>query len=158
ERATRHGAVLIFDEVITWLRLGLRGAQGRLRIMPDLTALGKIMGGGAPIAAFGGSAAVMVVLAPECETFTGGTHGGNPFCVAMAHRVLDLLEAHPEYYAQLRTAAGDLAGGIRRIFDARGLDYAVVHDESIVDFKFRSGPPGRNFDDARAADAKAYGA
>ncbi len=158
ERATRHGALLIFDEIITWLRFGLRGAQGRLRVTPDLTALGKIMGGGAPIAAFGGSAGVMGVLAPQGETFTGGTHGGNPFCVGMAHRVLDQLESHPEYYAQLATAAGNLAGGIRRVFAARGLDYAVVQDESVVDFKFRSGAAGRNFDDARAADRKAYGA
>ena len=158
ERATRHGALLIFDEVITWLRFGLRGAQGRLKVTPDLTTLGKIMGGGAPIAAFGGNAQAMAVLAPEGETFTGGTHGGNPFCVGMAHRVLDLLEAHPEYYPQLRTSAERLAAGIRRVFASHGLDYAVVHDESIVDFKFRSGGPGRNFDDARAADRDAYGA
>ena len=125
ERATRHGALLIFDEVITWLRFGLRGAQGRLRVTPDLTALGKIMGGGAPIAAFGGRADVMAVLAPEGETFTGGTHGGNPFCVGMTHRVLDLLERHPAYYAQLRTAALRLAAGIRSVFAARGLPYAV---------------------------------
>ena len=73
--------------------------------MPDMTAIGKIMGGGAPIAAFGGREDVMAVLAPIGGTFTGGTHGGNPFCVGMAHRVLDLLEAHPEYYDQMRGLA-----------------------------------------------------
>ncbi len=158
ERATRHGALLIFDEVITWLRLGLRGAQGRLRVAPDLTALGKVMGGGLPIAAFGGRADVMAVLAPEGDAFTGGTHGGNPFCVGMTHRVLDLLESHPDYYAQLRETAARLAEGIRGVLGARGLPYAVVHDESIVDFKFRSGALSRNYDDARAADRNAYGA
>ena len=158
ERATRHGALLIFDEVITWLRFGLGGAQRRLRVTPDLTALGKIMGGGAPIAAFGGRADVMAVLAPDGETFTGGTHGGNPFCVGMTHRVLDLIERQPEYYAQLREAALRLAAGIRRVFAARGLPYAVVQDESIVDFKFRSGAPSRNYDDARTSDRGAYGA
>ena len=121
ERAARYGALLIFDEVITWLRFGLGGAQARVGIAPDLTTIGKIMGGGAPIAAFGGREDVMAVLAPLGGTFTGGTHGGNPFCVGMAHRVLDLLEAHPEYYDQMRGLAEHLADGIRAIFDERRL-------------------------------------
>ncbi len=158
ERARGWGALLIFDEVITWLRFGLYGAQGRTGVAPDLTALGKVMGGGVPIAAFGGREDVMAVLAPSGETFTGGTHGGNPFCVAMAHRVLDLLESHPEYYATMDAVAKRLAEGIRAIFARRGLPYAVVQQESVVDFKFRDGPPGRNYDDARRADAKAYAA
>lgn len=158
ERATRHDALLIFDEVITWLRFGLRGAQGRLGIVPDLTAIGKIIGGGAPIAAFGGRADVMRVLAPDGPVFTGGTHGGNPFCVGMAHRVLDLLELHPEYYAEMRSNAARLADGIRAIFRRRDVPFAVVHDESVVDFKFRAGAPNRNYDDALAADKHAYAA
>lgn len=158
DRATRYGALLIFDEVITWLRFGLSGAQGRYRVTPDLTTLGKIVGGGAPIAAFGGRADVMHALAPDGAAFTGGTHGGNPFCVAMAHRVLDQLEAHPEYYESLRRRAARLAGGIRDIFHRRSRPFAVVHDESVVDFKFRPGPPTRNYDDALAADKHAYGA
>jgi glutamate-1-semialdehyde 2,1-aminomutase len=158
ERANRWGALLVFDEVITWLRFGLCGAQGRTGVTPDLTALGKIMGGGVPIAAFGGRRDVMAVLAPDGEAFTGGTHGGNPFCVAMAHRVLDLLEGHPEYYAQMDAVAKRLAGGLRRIFERRGLPYAVVQQESIVDFKFRPGAPSRDYDDARRADRAAYAA
>jgi len=157
-RADRCGALLVFDEVITWLRFGLRGAQGRVATKPDLTAIGKIMGGGAPIAAFGGREEVMRVLAPAGATFTGGTHGGNPFCVGMAHRVLDLLEAHPEYYSQMDALARRLADGIRAVFVQRGLPYAVVQHESIVDFKFRAGAPNRNYDDARAADRNAYAA
>ena len=156
ERASRYGALLIFDEVITWLRFGLGGAQARVGIAPDLTTIGKVMGGGAPIAAFGGREDVMAVLAPLGGTFTGGTHGGNPFCVGMAHRVLDLLEAHPEYYDQMRGLAERLADGIRAIFEERRLPYAVVQHESIVDFKFRSGPPNRNYDDALAADKQQY--
>lgn len=156
DRARRWGALLIFDEVITWLRFGSPGAQGRLGVTPDLTALGKIMGGGVPIAAFGGSERAMNVLAPDGETFTGGTHGGNPFSVAMAHRVLDLLESHPEYYADMERLAKRLADGIRAILASRGLDYSVVQQESVVDFKFRAGPPSRNYDDARAADRDAY--
>ena len=158
ERTQRFGALLVFDEVITWLRFGLSGAQGRVDVKPDLTAIGKIMGGGAPIAAFGGREDVMAVLAPTGSAFTGGTHGGNPFSVGMAHRVLDLLEACPEYYAQMDALAKRLASGIRALFTQRGLPYAVVQHESIVDFKFRPGPPNRNYDDARAADKSAYAA
>ena len=157
ERARRWGALLIFDEVITWLRFGLGGAQGRTGIRPDMTTLGKIMGGGAPIAAFGGREDVMAVLAPAGEAFTGGTHGGNPFCVGMAHRVLDLLESEPECYAAMDALARRLASGLRTIFAERGLPYAVVQLESVVDFKFRPGAANRNFDDARAGDKAAYG-
>jgi glutamate-1-semialdehyde 2,1-aminomutase len=92
------------------------------------------------------------------ETFTGGTHAGNPFSVAMAHRVLDLLEEQPEMYTAMERLAARLAQGIRAIFDRRALPYAVVQQESIVDFKFRAGPPSRNYDDARAADRSAYAA
>jgi glutamate-1-semialdehyde 2,1-aminomutase len=155
-RARRAGALLIFDEVITWLRFGLRGAQGRTTVVPDLTALGKIMGGGLPIAAFGGRRDVMAVLAPDGETFTGGTHGGNPFCVGMANRVLDVLEAHPEYYPYMEGLARRLAGGLREIFTKRGLPYTVVQQESIVDFNFRGGPATQNYDDACGADRAAY--
>jgi glutamate-1-semialdehyde 2,1-aminomutase len=72
--------------------------------------------------------------------------------------VLDLLETHPEYYDQMRTLAERLATGIRAIFREQGLPYAVVQHESIVDFKFRPGPPNRNYDDASAADKKKYAA
>ncbi len=156
ERASRAEALLVFDEIITWLRLGPGGAQARTTIRPDMTTVGKIMGGGFPIAAFGGRTEVMSVLAPRGGTFTGGTHAGNPFCIAMAHRVLDLLETHPEYYTHMDALAKRLANGIREIFSQRDLPYAVVQHESIVDFKFRAGPPNRNYDDARAADKAAY--
>ena len=158
ERTKRYGALLIFDEVITWLRFGLHGAQARVGITPDMTTIGKIMGGGFPIAAFGGREDVMAVLAPLGGTFTGGTHAGNPFSVGMAHRTLDLLETHPEYYPYMDALGKRLADGIRAIFARRALPYAVVQHESIVDFKFRPGPPNRNYDDALAADKRKYAA
>ncbi|HEV7180024.1 MAG TPA: glutamate-1-semialdehyde 2,1-aminomutase [Candidatus Baltobacteraceae bacterium] len=158
ERAHRHSAVLIFDEVITWLRFGLGGAQAVTGVTPDMTTIGKIMGGGAPIAAFGGREDVMAVLAPAGAAFTGGTHGGNPFSVAMAHRVIDLLEAHPEYYGYMNALAASLAAGIRRVFEEQNVPYAVVQHESIVDFKFRPGPPNQNYDDALRADKTRYAA
>jgi glutamate-1-semialdehyde 2,1-aminomutase len=158
ERADRCGALLIFDEVITWLRLGLGGAQARLGVIPDLTTIGKVMGGGFPIAAFGGRADVMAVLAPDGPCFTGGTHAGMPFAVAIAHRVLDHLEANPSLYAAMDRRARSLADGIRASLRALGLDYAVLQLESIVDFKFRAGPPTRSYDDQARDDQRAYAA
>jgi glutamate-1-semialdehyde 2,1-aminomutase len=170
ERADRHGALLVFDEIITWLRFPChrevsndRERSERPRAdargaAPDLTAIGKILGGGFPIAAFGGREDVMSVLAPDGPVFTGGTHAGNPFSVGMAHRVLDLLEAHPECYEQMDSLAKRLANGIRTIFERRNLPYAVVQHESAVDFKFRAGPPNRNYDDALLADPSLYAA
>lgn len=158
ERARAIGALVIFDEIITWLRLGCAGAQGRLGFTPDLTAIGKIFGGGFPIAAFGGRADVMAALAPEGAVFQGGTHAGNPFATAIAHRVLDLLEEGPELLGAMELRAQMLAAGIERALARLDLGYSVLTLESIVDFKFRSGPPTRNYDDAQAADARAYAA
>jgi glutamate-1-semialdehyde 2,1-aminomutase len=157
-RARAHGALLIFDEVITWLRLGLGGAQGRNGIVPDLTTIGKILGGGFPLAAFGGRADVMAVLAPDGPCFTGGTHAGNPFAIALGLRVLDWLEAHPDAYATMDRRAARLATGIRGIAARRAPGVTVVQLESIVDFKFRRGPANRNYDDARAANRATYAA
>jgi glutamate-1-semialdehyde 2,1-aminomutase len=158
ERADARGALLIFDEVITWLRLGLAGAQALVGVRPDLTTIGKIIGGGFPLAAFGGRADVMAVLAPSGPCFTGGTHAGNPFAVAIGLRVLDWLEAHPHAYIQMETLGARLAGGIRATLTHYGLPYAVTHLESIVDFKFRAGGPNRNYDEARQANKAAYAA
>ena len=157
-RADACGALLIFDEVITWLRLGLGGAQARFAVVPDLTTIGKILGGGFPLAAFGGRADVMGVLAPDGPCFTGGTHAGNPFAVAMGLRVLDWLEAHPQAYDAMDARAARLASGIRAVLAAHDMDITVVQLESIVDFKFRRGHPNRNYDDARAANKALYAA
>ncbi len=153
-RARARNALVIFDEIITWPRLGLGGAQHRLRLLPDLTTIGKNLGGGFPLAAYGGRADVMRVLAPEGPTFAGGTHAGNPFAIAIGLRALDFLETNPGVFAQMRTLGERLGNGIRAI----GLAYAVVTLESIVDFKFREGPPTRSYDDQQSADARAYAA
>jgi glutamate-1-semialdehyde 2,1-aminomutase len=157
-RARRCGALVIFDEVITWLRLGLGGGQALTHTEPDLTALGKAMGGGFPLAAFGGRADVMAALSPQGASFTGGTFSGNPFAIAMGHRTLDLIEGTPDLYARLDAAAARLADGFRSIFAARGLPYAVVQLASMVDFAFRPGAPVRNFDERTQADRTAFAA
>jgi len=158
ERARRHGALVVFDEVITWLRLGLGGAQKALGYTPDLTALGKSMGGGFPLAAFGGRREVMEVLSPSGTAFSGGTFSGNPFSVAIGHRVLDLIDRSPGMYETLDANARCLAAGLRGILAARGLDYPVTQCASMVDLKFRHGPPVRNYDEASQCDAVAFAA
>lgn len=157
-RARAAGAVVIFDEVITWLRLGLAGGQGMLGFAPDLTALGKIMGGGFALAAFGGRADVMAALAPDGACFAGGTFSGNPFAVAMGHRTLDLIEGDPGMHARLDARAAALAAGIRAIFARRGIGYAVTQVASMVDFAFRVGAPARDFDERSTADTRAFAA
>lgn len=157
-RARRTGALVIFDEVITWLRLGLGGAQGLLETQPDLTALGKIMGGGFPLAAFGGRSDVMATLAPQGRTFTGGTYSGNPFAVALGHRTLDLIEANPGMYRTLDARAARLAAGMRDIFERRELPYAISQLGSMVDFAFRAGAPVRDYDERCEADGVAFAA
>jgi glutamate-1-semialdehyde 2,1-aminomutase len=158
ERADRCGALLIFDEVITWLRLGLGGAQARTGVRPDLTAVGKVLGGGFPIAVFGGRADVMAMLAPDGPCFTGGTHAGMPFASAIALRVLDHVEREPELFAATDARARRLADAIRTTLRELRLGYTVVQLESIVDFKFRSGGATRSYDDQQRDDQRAYAA
>ncbi len=158
ERARRSGALVIFDEVITWLRLGLGGARGPAGERPELTALGKVMGGGFPLAAFGGRADVMAALAPPGAAFTGGTFSGNPFCVALGHRVLDVLESDRSIYRRLDARAAELAAGIRATFAARGVPYAVTQLGSMVDFAFLPGGPVRDYDQRTRSDGRAFAA
>ena len=102
----RHGAVLIFDEVMTGFRLALGGAQERFGIRPDMTTLGKIVGGGMPLAAYGGRADIMSRVAPSGPIYQAGTLSGNPVAVAAGLATLRYLKAHPEIYRTLedRTA------------------------------------------------------
>ena len=157
-RARRAGALVIFDEVITWLRLGLGGAQVCSGHVPDLTALGKAMGGGFPLAAFGGRADVMAALAPTGRSFTGGTFSGTPFGIALGHRTLDLIESDPGIYERLDSRARRLAAGMRAIFARRDVPYAVTQLGSMVDFAFRPGPPVRDYDERAQADPRLFAA
>ena len=152
----RAGALLVFDEVITGFRLGFGGAQGRYGVSPDLTCIGKVLGGGLPIAAFGGRADVMARLAPDGPVFQGGTFSGNPLCVAAAHAMLDRLEDDPALFADLEALGLRLADGARAALDDAGLRYPVVALGSIVDFMFREGRPHATYAQARESDAAAY--
>jgi glutamate-1-semialdehyde 2,1-aminomutase len=108
ELTARHGALLIFDEVMTGFRLALGGAQERFGIKPDLTTLGKIIGGGLPMAAYGGRAEVMKCVAPLGPVYQAGTLSGNPLAVAAGLAMLRFLLAHPDVYETLETRASEL--------------------------------------------------
>ena len=104
----RHGAMLLFDEVMTGFRVALGGAQQRFGIQPDLTTLGKIIGGGLPMAAYGGRAAIMNKVAPLGPVYQAGTLSGNPLAVAAGLAMLRYLIAHPEVYETLEARAAEL--------------------------------------------------
>jgi glutamate-1-semialdehyde 2,1-aminomutase len=156
DACSQTGTLLIFDEVITGFRLGLGGAQERYAVRPDLTCIGKTLGGGLPIAAFGGREDIMAALAPDGAVFQGGTFSGNPVCVAAAHAFLDSLEAEPGVYERLDALARRLADGARAAVRTAGMDYPVVQIASIVDFAFRPGSAPRNYAEASEADGAAY--
>jgi glutamate-1-semialdehyde 2,1-aminomutase len=106
---SRHGALLIFDEVMTGFRVAYGGAQQLYGIRPDLTTLGKVIGGGLPVGAYGGKTEIMSLIAPCGPVYQAGTLSGNPLAVAAGLAMLRHLEAHPEVYAQLERGAAALA-------------------------------------------------
>ncbi|MGI8988553.1 MAG: glutamate-1-semialdehyde 2,1-aminomutase [Bryobacteraceae bacterium] len=106
---TRYGALLIFDEVMTGFRLAFGGAQQLFSIKPDLTTLGKVIGGGLPIAAYGGRKEIMSYVAPSGPIYQAGTLSGNPLAVAAGLAMLRHLKAHPEVYGRLEARASTLA-------------------------------------------------
>jgi glutamate-1-semialdehyde 2,1-aminomutase len=148
------GALLVFDEVITGFRLGRGGAQERFGVLPDLTILGKIAGGGLPLAAFGGRADVMDELAPAGPVYQAGTLSGNPLATAAALVALRRLR-DPDVYALLESTTARLANGLREALD--GDSVTVQQIGPMLTVFFHSGPV-RNFGDARASDTDAYAA
>ena len=114
ELTTRHGALLIFDEVITGFRLALGGAQACYGVTPDLSTLGKIVGGGLPAAVYGGRADVMAMVSPEGPVYQAGTLSGNPLATAAGIATLSILREDPGIYRRLAEKGAALAEGLRR--------------------------------------------
>jgi glutamate-1-semialdehyde 2,1-aminomutase len=110
EITARHGALLILDEVMTGFRVAYGGAQARFGIRPDMTTLGKVIGGGLPIGAYGGRADIMSRVAPVGPIYQAGTLSGNPLAVAAGLAMLRYLKAHPEVYGELETKSAAIAG------------------------------------------------
>jgi glutamate-1-semialdehyde 2,1-aminomutase len=152
--ADRSGAVLVFDEVITGFRLAPGGAQQRHGVTPDVTVLGKIVGGGLPLAAFGGRAELMDHLAPAGPVYQAGTLSGNPVAVAAGAAQLALLD--DEAYRRLDEVTAVLADGLRAALAAAGLTAQVTRHGTLAGVVFGLDAPPRRYEDVAAADHVAY--
>ena len=153
---TRHGAVLIFDEVITGFRVGWGGAQERFGVLPDLTTLGKIIGGGLPVGAFGGRREIMETVAPLGTTYQAGTLSGNPLAMSAGIATLTAL-SEPGVYERLEALGHRVAEGLRAAADAAGRPVTINRVGAMLTMFFHDGPV-RSFADARHADTDAYAA
>ena len=130
------GALLIFDEVITGFRLGLQGAQGLYGIVPDLTCLGKIIGGGFPAAAFGGRAEIMNLLAPLGPVYQAGTLSGNPVAMAAGLKTIDLLEEDDGFYFELERKANLITQPVREWIENHGYPASIQQVGSLFTIFF----------------------
>jgi glutamate-1-semialdehyde 2,1-aminomutase len=154
--ADDHGALLIFDEVITGFRVARGGAQDRYRVLPDLTIMGKIIGGGLPAAAYGGSRRLMERIAPAGDVYQAGTLSGNPLAVAAALATLRALS--DAAYEQLAATTEALASGMREAAESAGLaGHAQVQTVPGLMTVFFSARPVTHYDEAKACDTEAYG-
>jgi glutamate-1-semialdehyde 2,1-aminomutase len=154
DRTAKHGALLVFDEVITGFRVARGGAQERFGITPDLSIFGKVIGGGLPLAAVGGTAAIMDELAPLGPVYQAGTLSGNPLATAAGLTVLSMLDASS--YVALEQKAARLADGLRKSFADAGVAAQVTQVATLVGLFF-SESPVQNYEDARRADHDRYG-
>ena len=156
EITAADGALLVFDEVITGFRVAPGGAQERFGIVPDLTCLGKVVGGGLPVGVFGGPVEIMRRVAPEGDVYQAGTLSGNPVAMAAGCAALDRL-ADPEAYERLERRTRRLAEGIRgAIQGGPAAGRASVETVASLLTLFWAPSPPTDYDEARAADGAAF--
>ena len=153
--ADRTGALLIFDEVITGFRVARGGAQEREGVMPDLTVLGKIIGGGLPAAAYAGPRDLMERIAPAGNVYQAGTLSGNPLATAAGLATLELLA--DDAYASLDRTTRTLAEGLEEAAQDAGVAASVAWTTGLLTLFFAERPP-RNYEEARACDLEAHAA
>jgi len=150
----KHGALLIFDEVITGFRLSRGGAQEMFQIKPDLTCLGKVVGGGLPIGAYGGSEKIMNLVAPEGPVYQAGTLSGNPIAVSAGIAVLKAM-AKPDIYGRLEEKTAMLVDGLRKAASAAGVEVVINSIGSMFTVFFTSSPVS-DFQSAKTSDTARY--
>jgi glutamate-1-semialdehyde 2,1-aminomutase len=152
----QHGTVLIFDEVMTGFRLSFGGAQQLYKLKPDLTTLGKIIGGGLPVGAYGGRAELMDMIAPLGPVYQAGTLSGNPLAMAAGIATLRELKHHPEIYHQLEKHSAALVDGVLGAAKKKGVQLTANRVGSMFTWFFQPGKV-HDWDTAAKSDTQAFG-
>jgi glutamate-1-semialdehyde 2,1-aminomutase len=153
---TEHGIVLIFDEVMTGFRLAPAGAQQLYNIQPDMTTLGKIIGGGLPVGAYGGRQEIMDCVSPAGPVYQAGTLSGNPMAMAAGLAMLNYLRKHPHTYDYLNEITSYITSGIGEQLKRKGLDYTINQVGSMFTLFFTS-TRVRDFATAKTSDTAMFG-
>ncbi len=151
--ADETGALLVFDEVMTGFRIAFGGARERFGVTPDLTALGKVIGGGLPVAAYGGSRAIMERIAPTGPVYQAGTLSGNP--LAMAGGLATLGALTRDVHDSITARTGQLVDGLREMASRHGVPFRASHSGSMWGFFFKD-EPVTNFDEAKTSDTALF--
>ncbi len=151
-----HGIILIFDEVMTGFRLAKGGAQELFGVTPDLTTLGKIIGGGMPVGAYGGRADIMDYVSPSGPVYQAGTLSGNPMAMTAGLAMLNHLNTHPEIYTQLDNVSKRITTGIQSNLDLLGLKYTMNQVGSMFSLFFTD-VHVTNFEEAKTSDTVLFG-
>ncbi len=155
EVCDRYGAVLIFDEVMTGFRVALGGAQALYGITPDLTTLGKVIGGGLPVGAFGGRKALMEQLAPVGPVYQAGTLSGNPVALAAGLKTLELIQV-PGFFDRLAAKTQNLVNGLQRQAHVAGIDFSARSVGGMFGLFFTDAPKVENFAQVMACDQSRF--
>ncbi len=156
EICTANGALLIFDEVITGFRLAKGGAQEYYGISPDLTTLGKIIGGGLPVGAYGGKKEIMDMLAPVGPVYQAGTLSGNPLAMAAGITMLTMINETADFYSELERKAAKLEKGIRQNLEETGTQAVLNRVGSMMTLFFTEEKQVTSFDEAMTCDTGKY--
>jgi glutamate-1-semialdehyde 2,1-aminomutase len=152
---TKHGIILIFDEVMTGFRLAPGGAQELFGVTPDMTTLGKIIGGGLPVGAYGGKKQIMDSVSPAGPIYQAGTLSGNPMAMAAGLAMLKHLKANPPIYKKLNDTGSKLVDGLNREIKAAGLRFTINHQGSMFTLFFTD-KKVIDFDTAKTSDTAAF--
>ncbi len=152
--AHAHGALVIFDEVMTGSRVGVGGVQGNLGLKPDITTLGKVIGGGLPLAAYGGRSDIMAMVAPEGSMYQAGTLSGNPLAVASGLKTLEIIR-RPGAFSGLTKLTQKLVTGLKQAAERQGIPFSVDAEGGMFGFFFHKGPV-RSLEEAKASDIASF--
>jgi glutamate-1-semialdehyde 2,1-aminomutase len=156
EICTKNSIVLIFDEVMTGFRLARGGAQERYGVSADLTTLGKIIGGGLPVGAYGGKSEIMDCIAPLGKVYQAGTLSGNPIAMSAGLAMLNILNQHPEIYTQLEEITNKIVNGIRKALEDLSLSYTINQVGSMFTLFFTE-LEVTNFSTAKSSNLAFFG-